>query len=109
MTKDAVRKAIGKPKDEFADEDDYEFSSDEIARIFYNADQTVRAIVVVFSGDLRKAPTPLEVLAEDIEISAEGNAYKMIRFPDKGYWASYLRMGGDKPSITVTVQFLPKT
>lgn len=108
MPKDAVHEKLGKPKNEFADEDDYEFSDDETARIFYTANSTVRAIVITFTGDLSKAPNPKAVVGEAIDLTPEGNAYKMVRFPDAGYWASYLRVGGDKPSITITLHYLPK-
>lgn len=109
MAKDAVREKLGKPKNEFADEDDYEFGDNESARIFYTANSTVRAIVITYTGDLSKAPNPKSVVGEAVETTAEGNAYKMVRFPEAGYWASYLRVGGDKPSITITIHYLPKS
>lgn len=109
MSKDEVREKIGKPKNEFADEDDFEFSENESARIFYTPNSTVRAIVITYTGDLSKAPGAKSVVGEAVEQSPEGNAYKMVRFPDAGYWASYLRVGGDKPSITITLHYLPKT
>ncbi|MER3431819.1 MAG: hypothetical protein C4325_04890 [Blastocatellia bacterium] len=109
MTKDAVRNKLGKPKNEFTDEDDFEISDSEFARVFYTANSTVRAIVITYTGDLSKAPNPKSVVGEAVEVTAEGNAYKMVRFPEAGYWASYLRMGGDKPSITITLHYLPKS
>jgi hypothetical protein len=107
--RDLVRQKLGDPKDEFPAEDSFELSDNESVRVFYDDAKKVRAIVVTYSGKLDSAPKPNEVLVEAIEPKPDGGIYKMVRFEDKGFWVSYMKISGDNPSIIITVQSMPKS
>lgn len=108
MTKDQAREKLGKVKDEFSDEDDFEISNNESARVFYTPDKTVKAMVITYSGKIETAPKPKAVVGEDIEAKPDGGMYKMVRFEDEGFWVSYVKTAGDNPSVIITLQQLPK-
>lgn len=36
--------------------------------------------------------------------NADGSIYKLIRYPDKGYWVSYSKTAGKQPLTTVMLQ-----
>lgn len=103
-----VRQKLGDPKDEFPAEDSFELSENESVRVFYDDSKKVKAMVVTYSGKLELAPKPNDVLGEGIEPQPDGGIYKLVRFEDKGFWVSYMKMSGDNPSIIITVQSLPK-
>ena len=107
-TRDEVHQKLGKPKHEFADEDNFELSESETARVFFDADKKVKAIVVTYTGKIDSAPKPNNVVGESIKPGADGGMYKMVRAQDKGFWVSYVKSSGDSPSVIITVQALPK-
>jgi hypothetical protein len=107
--RDQVRQKLGDPKDEFPAEDSFELSDNESVRVFYDDAKKVKAIVVTYSGKLDSAPKPNDVLGEAIEPKPDGGIYKMVRFEDKGFWVSYMKISGDNPSIIITVQSMPKS
>lgn len=106
--RDQVRQKLGNPKDEFPAEDSFELSENESVRVFYTEDKKVKAIVVTYSGKIDGAPKPNDVVGEAVEPRDDGGMYKMVRFEDKGFWVSYVKIAGDNPSIIITVQALPK-
>jgi hypothetical protein len=105
MTQEEVRKKLGDPKDKDDSQDFYLFSDNETAQIFYQA-KKVYAISVSYTGTKAGAPEPKAVIGADIEPTADGRVYKMIRYPEAGYWVSYSRIAGDEPLVTVTMQKL---
>ena len=107
-TRDEVHQKLGKPEHEYADEDNFELSESESARVFYDADKKVKAIVVTYAGKIDAAPKPNEVLGEPVSAGPDGGMYKMVRAEDKGFWVSYVKSGGESPSVIITVQALRK-
>ena len=108
-TRDEVHQKLGKPEHEYADEDNFELSESESARVFYDADKKVKAIVVTYSGQIDSAPKPNVVVGQTVEAGPDGGIYKMVRAQDKGFWVSYVKSAGDSPSVIITVQALPKS
>ena len=107
--RDQVRQKLGDPKDEFPAEDSFEFSGDESVRVFYDDAKKVKAIVVTYSGKMEAAPKPNDVVGEAVEARPDGGMYKMVRFEEKGFWVSYVKIAGDHPSVIITVQSMPKS
>lgn len=105
MTIDEVRAKLGNPKDKYDNEDDFEFSENESARIVY-ADKKVITISVMFTGNLTGAPAPKTVVGAAIEPRADGGMYKMVQYPKHGYWITYSKTGGDSPMVIITMQKL---
>jgi hypothetical protein len=108
-TRDEVHQKLGDPKHEYADEDNFELSDSESARVFYDTDKKVKAIVVTYSGKIDSAPKPNVVVGQTVEAGPDGGIYKMVRAQDKGFWVSYVKSAGDSPSVIITVQALPKS
>lgn len=105
MTQEEVRKKLGAPKEKDDLQDFYLFSDKETAQIFYQA-KKVFAVSVTYMGAKTGAPEAKAVLGTDIEPLAGGRMYKMVRYPEAGYWVSYSRISGDEPLVTVTMQKL---
>jgi len=104
MTSDAVRKALGAPKDKSDAMDLYVFSDNESAQFYYSGANLVTAMMITYSGDLKKAPTPKDVFGEDVAPKADGGIFKMVRYPKAGYWISYNRTAGDDQIVNIAVQ-----
>jgi hypothetical protein len=102
MGADEVRKKLGEPKDKSDAQDFYMFNDTESAQFYYDKGK-VMAVSVNYL-DVKAAPLPKVVLGTDIEPKADGGMYKLIRYPDAGYWVSYNRSAGNDPLITVTMQ-----
>lgn len=107
--RDQVREKLGKPQDEYPAEDSFEISDNESVRVFYDDAKKAKAIVVTYSGKIDAAPKPNDVVGEAVEARPDGGMYKMVRFEDKGFWVSYVKIPGDNPSIIITVQSMPKS
>lgn len=101
---DEVRGKLGEPKDKSAAQDLYVFSDEESAQFMYDANGVVTAIMLNFSTKMSKAPTPKEVLGEEVPANADGGIFKMVRYPKAGYWISYNRVPGDDGLIIVAMQ-----
>ncbi|MEQ1603403.1 MAG: hypothetical protein ABL999_00890 [Pyrinomonadaceae bacterium] len=106
MVQDKAREILGKPKDKGDDQDLFVFSRDEMTQVFYDAKGAVRAISSTYMNDLKNAPTALTVIGQDVPPEEDGSIYKMVRYPEAGYWVSYHRTGGKNQIITVTMQTL---
>ena len=103
-----VHANLGSPKNEFPGEDNFELSTNETARVFYDDAKKVKAIVVMYSGKVDTAPKANDVVGEPVEARPDGGMYKMVRFEDKGFWVSYVKVAGDNPSVIITVQAMQK-
>ena len=90
-----VRAKLGDPKNEYPEEDNFEPSATESARVFYDEAKKVKAIVITYTGNMDAAPKPKDVIGEPIEPRPDGGMYKMVRVEDKGFWVSYVKTAGD--------------
>lgn len=104
MTTEEARKKLGNPADKSDTNDYYSFSEGETAQLYYDASHKVTAIVIMYTGDVAKAPTAKAVLGSDIEAKPDGPIYKKLDFPKAGYWVAYSRTSGDSPFVTITIQ-----
>jgi hypothetical protein len=107
--RDQVHQKLGKPKNEYPGEDDFDVSETESVRVFFDDAKKVKAIVITYTGKLDAAPKPKDVIGESIEARPDGGMYKMVRVEDKGFWVSYVKTAGDNPSVMITVQSLGKS
>ena len=104
MDADEVRKKLGQPTDQGDIQDFFQFSEKESCQVFYDKVRKVMAVSINYVGDSSGAPLPKVVLGTEIEAKADGAMYKMVRYPDSGYWVSYNKTGGEDPLVTVTMQ-----
>ena len=104
MATDEVRKKVGNPNDKSEAMDLYIFSDDESAQFYYNASKTVTAIMITFAGDLKNAPTPTDVLGENVDAKQDGGIFKMMRFPKAGFWISYNRTPPPDAIVNIAIQ-----
>lgn len=63
----------------------------------------MQAISINYVKD-RSAPTAVTVLGEEVQAQTDGSVYKLVRYPEAGYWVAYSRTAGDSPLVTVTIQ-----
>lgn len=96
---DDLRKAWGKPEVEDKDGYIYEFDK-EMAQVAIDADKKVDTIAVTFR-DSKAAPKAEDVFgpSEKIQRKENGSVFHMVRYPEAGYWVSYLSQGDGKPVI----------
>jgi len=103
-----VKDKLGKAK--IADKDGfyYELSGDETVQVMLDAENKVRVISVVYKVKNGNAPKIEDVLgtAAGIEPAADGSVYKLVRYPEAGFWVAYNRTAGDNAIVTVTIQKL---
>ena len=104
MEADEVRKKLGQPADKGDVQDFFQFSEKESCQVYYDKVHKVMAVSINYVGDGSGAPLPKVVLGTEIEAKADGAMYKMVRYPDSGYWVSYNKTGGEDPLVTVTMQ-----
>ena len=104
MGMDEARKKLGEPTDKSDVQDFFVFSEKESCQVYYDKVHKVMAVSINYVGDGSGAPLPKVVLGTEIETKADGAMYKMIRYPDSGYWVSYNKTGGEDPLVTVTMQ-----
>lgn len=107
-TANEVRERLGK-KAAIDDEDGFFYQfDDETAQIRIDRDKKVRFIAVTYANGNENAPKYADVFGADaaFEPGADGKVYKLVRFPQAGYWVAYSRTAGDEPSVTVTMQKL---
>jgi hypothetical protein len=107
ITATEVRQKLGKPKIKDRAQDFFVLTENESAQIFYDEQEKVYAISIDFSGRNNNAPTPRDVLGEEITPRADGFVYARKQYADAGYWVSYNRTSGDPPQITITMQKIP--
>jgi|GEM_PF-1093584 len=104
MKNDEVRDTLNNLKDKGEFQDFFVFSNNEMAQVFYDKEGMVRAVSVTYMGNLENAPTPMSIFGEDLNAKEDGSIYKMVSYPDAGYWVSYNRTGGNNVIVTITMQ-----
>ena len=103
MNADEVAERLGEPKVKAENEEIFLISDFEMVQVFYDKDQGVKAISITYSAEHANAPTALAVLGEDVDVDADGRMYKLIRYPEVGYWVAYSRTAGEAPVVSVTL------
>jgi hypothetical protein len=98
-----TREKLGAPKSIDKQQDFFVFSKAESAQVAY-LDEKVRTISVDYVGVDSGAPTPMEVLGVEITPKKNGAIYKLVRYPDAGYWVAYSRTAGKSPVVSVTMR-----
>ena len=106
MTAAEVRSKLGKAEEQSDAMDFYVFSERERARVYYT-DGKATAIIATYIGLDADAPAPKAVLGEDVEAKADGSMYKMMTYPQAGYWVAYSRTAGDQPMTIITMRKTP--
>lgn len=107
MTADEVKDKLGKPKIDDQDGFYYVFSDDETMQVRLDADNKVMVASMTLVGNDTKAPEVVEVFGANAAVmpAADGKVYKLVRYPDAGYWVSYSRiMLANGPMTTITIQ-----
>lgn len=107
-TADEVREKLGKAVIDDKDGFYYQFDDAEMVQIRLDAEKKVRLISVTYASENKNAPKLEDVFGSDIaaEPRADGMIYKLVRYPEAGYWVAYSRAAGEKPTVTVTMQKL---
>ena len=102
MTASEARQKLGVPTDKGDEQDFYAFSEQEMAQIYYDQAQRVKAVSVNYLGG--GAPSPQSILGVAVEPGEDGSIYKLLKYPKAGYWVSYSRTAGEAPMVTVVMQ-----
>ncbi len=107
-TADEVRNKLGKAVIDDKDGFYYEFDDAEMAQIRLDADKKIRLIAVTYAGKNKNAPKLEDVFGTEVaaEPRTDGMIYKLVRYPEAGYWVAYSRAVGENPTVTVTMQKL---
>jgi hypothetical protein len=103
MTAEEARVKLGKPALEASDQDYYIFSENESAQIGYDATQKVVTISVDYLGGIG-APDSKAVVGGELERTAYGSLYRLVRYENLNFWVSYNRTTAPVTTITVTIQ-----
>ena len=106
MSADAVKDKLGKAKVSDKDGFYYEMSDEETLQIGLDAEQKVRVISITYKVKEGNAPKFEDVLGADPSVEPNGAVYKLVRYPEAGYWVAYNRTAGDDATVTVTIQKL---
>lgn len=104
MSADDVRRKLDGLKEKSKEQDFFIFSDNESAQVYYDAESKVMAVSLNYVGEGSNTPDAKAVLGEDVEAKADGSMYKLVRYPEAGYWVSYSRTAGSSPLVTVTMQ-----
>lgn len=103
MAADDVRAKLGTPALKGNDQDYYVFSDNETAQIGYDAAHKVVTISVDYVNGIG-APDYKAVVDGELEPTATGSMYRVVRYERQGFWVSYNRTIGAMPIVTVTIQ-----
>ena len=103
MSAEEARAKLGTPAMKDSDQDFYVFSENETAQIVYDAAHKVFTISVDYLGGIG-APDYKAVVGGELEKTANGSLYRMVRYESLGLWVSYNRTTGPMTSVTVTIQ-----
>ena len=103
MSVDEVRAKLGTPSMKYGDQDLFVISENETAQIFYDSAQKVVTISIDYLGGIG-APDYKAVVDGELETTANGSLYKLVRYESQGFWASYHRTKSAVPTVTVTLQ-----
>ena len=103
LSADEVAETLGEPAVKEENEEVFLISDFEMVQVSYDRAGGVNAISITYSAKHPNPPTALAVLGEDVAADAEGRVYKLIRFPELGYWVAYSRSAGEEPVVSVTI------
>ena len=103
MLAEEARAKLGTPAMKASDQDFYVFSEKETAQIVYNAAHKVVTISVDYLGGIG-APDYKAVVGGELERTANGSLYRIVRYQSLGFWVSYNRTTGLMATVTVTIQ-----
>jgi len=105
-TSEEVRNKLGKATIDDKDGFYYRFSDEEFAQIRLDPENNVRLIAVTYSG--KNAPKVTDVFGNKVKVETkpDGSIYKLVRYPNAGYWLAYSSTASENPTITVTMQEL---
>ena len=106
MSADEVAEKLGESAVKEENEEVFLISDFEMAQVLYDKAGRVSTISITYSAEHRNPPTALTVLGEDVAADANGRIYKLIRFPELGYWVAYSRNAGEAPIVSVTINKL---
>ncbi|HEX5708070.1 MAG TPA: hypothetical protein VFX96_12285 [Pyrinomonadaceae bacterium] len=107
LAAEEVRAKLGKPAEKSDEMDFFIFSERERARVYYDKEKKAHAVIVTYIGANASAPQPSAIIGTDIEAKADGSMYKMVTYPQAGYWLAYSRTAGDSPMVMITMQKTP--
>lgn len=107
MTTDTLRDAWGKPANEYSDGLFYEMSDSETVQVVIGPERKITAIAITFLKG-KGAPSFAEVFGEGEkpEKRENGSVYRMVRYPNAGYWVSYYVGPGENADVFLTMQKL---
>ena len=103
MSAEEARAKLGTPAMKASDQDFYVFSEKESAQIVYDAAHKVVTISVDYLGGIG-APDYKAVVGGELERTANGSLYRIVRYESLGFWVSYNRTSGLMATVTVTIQ-----
>jgi hypothetical protein len=103
---DEVRKLLGKAKIDDKDGFYYDMGP-EIVQIRLDENAKVRVISVTYPTSAANAPKYADIFGDDaMEVKPDGSVYRLVRYPEAGYWVAYSKTGGERSTLTVTMQKL---
>ncbi len=104
MSAEEARAKLGNPQEKDKVQDFFVFSERERARVYYDGEGKVSAIIVTYIGKDSNAPAPAAVLGAEVKAKADGSMYLVVHYPKAGYWVAYSRTTGDEPLTMITMQ-----
>ena len=107
MAMTEVRAKLGEPVMKSDEQDYYVFSPNETAQIAYDATHKVVAISTDYTGGVG-APDFMTIVGAGLLERPDGSMFKMVQHKAEGFWVSYNRSAATVPTITVTLQTIPK-
>lgn len=101
-----VRNLLGKAKIDDKDGFYYKISDSEFVQIRIDKKKQVRLMSVSYTEIDADTPKFTDIFGPDAELIAnkKGTVYKLVRYPEFGYWVAYTRTSGKSPMVTVTIQ-----
>jgi hypothetical protein len=106
-TAEEVRDKLGKAK--IDDKNGFFYDWDEeTAQIRLDADKKVMFVSITYSDKNENTPKFTDVFAAEVPVPAkpDSSVYKLVDYPEAGFWLAYSRTAGEKPQVTVTMQKL---
>ena len=103
MSADEVAEKLGEPAVKDENEGVFLISDVEMVQVLYDKAGGVSALSITYSAEHTNPPTPQAILGEDVNADADGRIYKLIRYPESGYWVAYSRTAGATPVVSVTM------
>ena len=103
MSADEVAEKLGESAVKDENEGVFLISDVEMVQVLYDKAGGVSALSITYSAEHTNPPTPLAILGDDVNADADGRIYKLIRYPESGYWVAYSRTAGEAPVVSVTM------